>query len=84
MWPDRVSNPRLLTYESGALPTALRGPACYNGKVPDISDCNGNIHMYCIDITGTDGHIGMTISSLMTIAEKNTLSYRPVTFGVGM
>ena len=27
MWPDRVSNPGLLTYESGALPTALRGPA---------------------------------------------------------
>ena len=27
MWPDRVSNPRPLTYESGALPTALRRPA---------------------------------------------------------
>ena len=27
MWPDRVSNPGPLTYESGALPTALRGPA---------------------------------------------------------
>ena len=27
MWPDRVSNPGSLTYESGALPTALRGPA---------------------------------------------------------
>ena len=26
MWPDRVSNLRPLTYESGALPTALRGP----------------------------------------------------------
>ena len=35
MLPDRVSNPGPLTYESGALPTALRGPACYlckNGK----------------------------------------------------
>ena len=29
MWPDRVSNPGPLTYESGALPTALRGPARY-------------------------------------------------------
>ena len=28
MWPDRVSNPGHLTYESGALPTALRGSAC--------------------------------------------------------
>ena len=27
MLPDRVSNPESLTYESGALPTALRGPA---------------------------------------------------------
>ena len=27
MWPDRVSNPGPLTNESGALPTALRGPA---------------------------------------------------------
>ena len=30
MLPDRVSNPGPLTYESGALPTALRGPALYN------------------------------------------------------
>ena len=29
MLPDRVSNPGPLTYESGALPTALRGPANY-------------------------------------------------------
>ena len=27
MLPDRVSNPVPLTYESGALPIALRGPA---------------------------------------------------------
>ena len=27
MLPDRVSNPGPLTYEAGALPTALRGPA---------------------------------------------------------
>ena len=27
MWPNRVSNPGPLTYESGALPTALRIPA---------------------------------------------------------
>ena len=26
-WPDRVLNPGPLTYESGDLPTALRGPA---------------------------------------------------------
>ena len=34
MWPDRVSNPGPLTYESGALPTALRGPApCLGGPL---------------------------------------------------
>ena len=26
MLPDRVSNPGLLTYESGVIPIALRGP----------------------------------------------------------
>ena len=30
MLPDRVSNPGPLTYESGALPIALRGPAGKN------------------------------------------------------
>ena len=27
MWPDRVSNPGPLTYDSGVLPTALHGSA---------------------------------------------------------
>ena len=29
MLPDRLSNPGPLTYESGALPIALRGPAVF-------------------------------------------------------
>ena len=29
MLPDRVSNPGPLTYESGVLPIALRGPATH-------------------------------------------------------
>ena len=33
MLPDRVSNPGPLTYESGALPIALRGPACIRVSV---------------------------------------------------
>ena len=32
MLPDRVSNPGPLTYESGALPIALRGPASKMGN----------------------------------------------------
>ena len=31
MLPDRVWNPGPLTYESGALPIALRGPASLTG-----------------------------------------------------
>ena len=36
MWPDRVSNPGPLTYESGALPPELRGPAIkiVNNDIP--------------------------------------------------
>ena len=42
MLPDRVSNPGPLTYESGALPIALRGPAectessCLNFSVASL------------------------------------------------
>ena len=32
MLPDRVWNPGPLTYESGALPIALRGPASVNAS----------------------------------------------------
>ena len=34
MLPDRVSNPGPLTYESGALPIALRGPAAVEVRGP--------------------------------------------------
>ena len=34
MLPDRVSNPGPLTYESGALPIALRGPAVSLQRYP--------------------------------------------------
>ena len=36
MLPDRVSNPGPLTYESGALPIALRGPARGNAEVTSL------------------------------------------------
>ena len=38
MWPDRVSNPGPLIYESGALPTALRGPATTSEKKDNFSE----------------------------------------------
>ena len=40
MWPDRVSNPGPLTYESGAVPIALRGPASITGEVMGCRDYN--------------------------------------------
>ena len=45
MWPDRVSNPGHLTYESGVLLTALRGPA----QLKTCQDGKGllRIHLWC-------------------------------------
>ena len=43
MLPDRVSNPGPLTYESGVLPTALRGPAPFFGTTEAIL---GKKHFY--------------------------------------
>ena len=45
MWPDRISNPGPLTYESGALPTALRGPAeiTYKRTYQHVEDHNSSI-----------------------------------------
>ena len=37
MLPDQVSNPGPLTYESGALPIALRGPAVYNVRIKTLT-----------------------------------------------
>ena len=42
MLPDRVSNPGPLTYESGALPIVLRGPALQYMKKGLY-----NFHSYC-------------------------------------
>ena len=47
MWPDRVSNPGLLTYESGALPTALRGPAAKGKRLPKhLSKCQYPVEVF--------------------------------------
>ena len=45
MWPDRVSNPGPLTYESGALPPALRGPA-----VTSPVNCMQNVKLTPSDV----------------------------------
>ena len=53
MWPDRVSNPGPPTYESGALPIALRGPAddqSNSGNIDSVVDVNDN------DVKGNDAY----------------------------
>ena len=42
MLPDRVSNPGPLTYESGALPIALCGPALFDSKSRLPDPCFGS------------------------------------------
>ena len=50
MLPDRVSNPGPRTYESGALPIALRGPAKMTGaslrSVPKHFKTSGCLNYY--------------------------------------
>ena len=47
MLPDRVSNPGPLTYESGALPIALRGPASSSGTAISSLTC-GLMSFLCL------------------------------------
>ena len=76
MLPDRVSNPGPLTYESGALPIALRGPAftsgiiCivlqrYNGKCRKLS-CK-NFHAQLVTFTPRYGQLilGNTLTRVL-------------------
>ena len=50
MWPDRVSNPGPLTYETGALSTALRSPASYQSVISEyllpLFPCTGAVFWY--------------------------------------
>ena len=47
MLPGRVSNPGPLTYESGALPIALRGPAI---KATVLSFCLKNVRAFTVQM----------------------------------
>ena len=70
MLPDRVSNPGPLTYESGALPTGLRGPkivckSCLSSfttvkkillKVPKVV-CKSCLSSFTTVWKGSKGHL---------------------------
>ena len=53
MLPDRLSNPGPLTYESGALPIALRGPAIYMMATPSAirSSSSPRVNDVCKTVT---------------------------------
>ena len=50
MLPDRVSNPGPLTYESGALPIALRGPALTRSRAFDAHECHNSPGAYVVPV----------------------------------
>ena len=55
MLPDRVSNPGPLTYESGALPIALRGPAFPNANPCTNCDVKSGLTLSFISVKMTNG-----------------------------
>ena len=48
MLPDRVSSPGPLTYESGALPIALRGPANDYEELAGECSFGNTVHLYVL------------------------------------
>ena len=58
MLPDRVSNPGPLTYESGALPIALRGPAFSREKfLPNFHPFLYSIHSIHLYFSSKQGEV---------------------------
>ena len=60
MLPDRVSNPGPLTYESGVLPIALRGPAG-----PGFDTRSGHILSFLLPLI-QEGQVSVTGESMCT------------------
>ena len=50
MLPDRVSNPGPLTYESGVLPIALRGPASRASVLILCTSSNDALYLHKISV----------------------------------
>ena len=54
MLPDRVSNPGPLTYESGALPIALRGPAKVHLPRPEQQRNDNTCQVFLVELVKPD------------------------------
>ena len=87
MWPDRVSNPGPLTYESGALPTALRGPASTKGskdssirsvtwRILKYKRRHFDIVMMLVELSSVGTH---ACSFVVSTKRNNDYSINPVT-----
>ena len=78
MWPDRVSNPGPLTYESGALPTALCGPAPdrYLYSIPASTVFVFVSRVSCLGITGVFRGIILT--------DRDTRGHRSVPSSIAL
>ena len=66
MLPDRVSNPGPLTYESGALPIALRGPAILNRLALEEMSFKGFQRAHKSIINGPTSPVFFSSSNLLS------------------
>ena len=67
MLPDRVSNPGPLTYESGALPIALRGPARFYKKKSIFKQCMPCSPCFALTLQ-TELSISVTLQTELSIS----------------
>ena len=81
MWPDRVSNPGPLTYESGVLSTALCGSTCIDNAT--YQDSRSSVYWFwrkrffkVFAIYGHGGHLDH-VTQLIYI---NFHSHSPISF----
>ena len=89
MLPDRVSNPGPLTYESGALPIALRGPAhiisiffCisrYKGLFPCISVCISVCVCVCVCVCVFQCFVQQTYF-ILAMLKRLSMDYKMMLF----
>ena len=87
MLPDRVSNPGPLTYESGALPIALRGPAALTFTrrnkhlLMHLKGCTEQQtigHIYRLTDRWADGHADIRQSGRHQHSDIYVFKYMPM------
>ena len=82
MLPDRVSNPGLLTYESGALPIALRGPANTPERKDREHDSHGGVMIYVKDCLHYKRRVDLESRNIESIWIELTNNHKRILFGL--